>query len=159
MSDDLSNALIARREALRRRKMLPDPVRRQEATQATLDRFKGKTFSWREGRHCVRLAHAHLRQMGRRPPTLPRIRSLLAAKRALAERGWSGTGDMLDALLPQIPPAMMQLGDIATVEGEAGMDAVFICAGPRRLFGWREDEPGAVVLEVEFSEIAGAWRA
>src|SRR3546814_3483392 len=66
------SAFDERREALKRRGKLPEPVRRKEATQAALDKFKGLPFDWSEGRHCVRLAHFHLRQMGRKPPTLPR---------------------------------------------------------------------------------------
>src|SRR3546814_14475637 len=99
-----------RREALKQRGKLPEPVRRKESTQATLDKFKGQPFDWGEGRHCVRLAHFHLRQMGQKPPTLPRIRSALAAKKALKERGWASVSDMLDSILVRIPPAMMQLG-------------------------------------------------
>src|SRR3546814_2176596 len=114
------SAFDERREALKRRGKLPEPVRRKEATQAALDKFKGLPFDWSEGRHCVRLAHFHLRQMGRKPPTLPRIRSALAAKKALKERGWASVSDMLDSILVRIPPAMMQLGDVATVEGDQG---------------------------------------
>src|SRR3546814_18401415 len=68
------STLDERREALKQRGKLPEPVRRKEATQATLDKFKGQPFDWGAGRHCVRLAHFHLRQMGQKPPTLPRIR-------------------------------------------------------------------------------------
>jgi hypothetical protein len=152
------STLDERREALKQRGKLPEPVRRKEATQATLDKFKGQPFDWGEGRHCVRLAHFHLRQMGQKPPTLPRIRSALAAKKALRERGWASVSDMLDSILVRIPPAMMQLGDVATVEGDQGLDALFVCAGPNRLFGWREDEAGAVVLEVTFDQVKGSWR-
>src|SRR3546814_2814098 len=101
------SAFDERREALKRRGKLPEPVRRKEATQAALDKFKGLPFDWSEGRHCVRLAHFHLRQMGRKPPTLPRIRSALAAKKALKERGWASVSDMLDSILVRIPPAMI----------------------------------------------------
>src|SRR3546814_1528003 len=66
--------------------------------------------------------------MGQKPPTLPRIRSALAAKKALKERGWASVSDMLDSILVRIPPAMMQLGDVATVEGDQGLDALFVCA-------------------------------
>src|SRR3546814_3018233 len=97
--------------------------------------------------------------MGRKPPTLPRIRSALAAKKALKERGWASVSDMLDSILVRIAPALMQLGDVATVEGDQGLDALFVCAGPNRLFGWREDEEGAVVLEVTFDQVKGSWRA
>lgn len=152
------SALDERREALKRRGKLPEPVRRKEATQATLDKFKGQPFDWSEGRHCVRLAHFHLRQMGQKPPTLPRIRSALAAKRALKERGWASVSDMLDSILVRIPPAMMLTGDIVTVPGADGLDAIFICAGPRKFIGWREDVEECVILDVEMHQIAMAWR-
>lgn len=151
--------LEARRAALRRRRKLPEPVRRQEATQATVDKFTGKPFDWNAGVHCVKLAHYHLRQMGwRKLPKLPLVKSPLAAKKALKARGWDSITAMLDSLLERIPPAMMRLGDIATVEGDEGFDAVFINAGPRRLFGWREDQPVAVMLDVSLDEISAAWR-
>ena len=153
--------LEERREALRKRRKLPEGEKRRAATQATLDKFRGTPFDWAEGRHCVKLAHYHLRQMGMRSPnlpTLPRIKSALSAKKALKERGWDSVGDMFDAVLERIPPAKMKLGDVATVEGGNGLDAVFICAGPRRLFGWREDQPVAVVLEVPLDQVSGAWR-
>lgn len=153
------SALDDRREALKRRKKLPELDRRREATQATLDKFKNQAFNWGEGRHCVRLAHYHLRQLGRKPPTLPRIRSALAAKKALTERGWESVSDMLDCILVRIPPAMMLTGDIVTVPGEEGLDAIFICAGPRKFIGWREDIEGCVILDVEMGQISAAWRA
>jgi hypothetical protein len=158
IDEGISAPLVARRERLRRRKALPSPVQRQEATQKTLDEFRGTAFSWEGGQHCVKLAHFHLRKMRRRVPALPRIRSVLGAKRVLKARGWGTVSGMLDAFLPRIAPAEMQLGDLAALEGDGGLDAVFLCVGPRRLFGWREDEPEAVVLEVAFDEIAGAWR-
>ena len=46
-------------------------VRRQYATQATLDRFRGKAFSWSGGKTCLHLMHAHLRHCGMRVPPLP----------------------------------------------------------------------------------------
>lgn len=150
-----------RRAELKRRRKLPELDRRREATQATLDKFRGLPFDWQEGRHCVRMAHYHLRQMGWRSPklpTIPRVRSPLAAKKALKDKGFDSVTEWLDSILERIPPAMMLLGDIAVVEGVGGLDAVFVCAGPRRMFGWREDQPGAVVLEVGLDEVQGAWR-
>lgn len=138
--------------------MLPELATRQQATQATLDRFRGKTFDWSAGITCVHLARTHLRNMGHRPPGLPRFRSALAAKKAMKERGWASVSDMLDSMLPRIAPAQMLLGDLAVVEGDAGMDSIMVCAGPLRVFGWREDHPGLVVLGVTMDEISGAWR-
>lgn len=152
------SSLEQAREILRKRRRLPDGERRRQATQATLDRFRNTSFDWREGRHCMKLAHYHVRQMGERPAALPVIKSPLAAKKELKARKADSVSALLDTMFKRIPPAMMLLGDIATVEGDQGLDAVFICAGPRRLFGWREDQPVAVVLEVSLDEVQAAWR-
>jgi len=153
--------LEERRAALKRRGALPELDRRREATQATLDKFRDTAFDWAEGRHCVRMAAYHLRQMGWRSPklpTIPRVRSALAAKKELQAHGFDSVGQWLDSILVRVPPAAMRLGDLAIVEGAEGLDAIFVCAGPRRLFGWREDQPTAVVLEVKFDEVQGSWR-
>lgn len=135
-----------------------DLLRRQKGTEATLARYKGKVFDWSAGVTCVHLARNHLRQMGHKPPTLPRIRSALAAKREMKARGWETVEDMLDNLLPRIVPARMLLGDLAVARSEDGMGAIFVCAGPHKLLGWREDAPGLVVLDVSFDELEGSWR-
>lgn len=134
-------------------------LRRQQATQATLDKFKGKAVDWQRGIHCVRLAHFHLRQMGHRPPTLPRLRSALAAKREMQRRGWDDVAAMLDAIgLQRIPPAAMLLGDLAVGPADELFGAIGVCAGPLRLLGWHEDAPGLAVLDTDLSQLTGAWR-
>ena len=132
--------------------------RRRVATEKTLERYRGKVFDWSKGITCVHLARFHLRNMGHKPETLPRFRSALGAKKALKERGWSSVADMLDSMMPRIAPAQMVLGDLAIVPGDAGMDSIFICAGPLKVFGWREDRPELVVLDVGLDEFTGAWR-
>lgn len=132
--------------------------RRRVATEKTLQRFRGKVFDWSKGITCVHLARAHLRNMGHRPETLPRFRSALSAKKALKERGWSSVADMLDSMMPRIAPAQMLLGDLAIVPGDAGLDAIFVCAGPLKVFGWREDHPKMVLLDIDLNELTGAWR-
>lgn len=132
--------------------------RRRAATEKTLGRFRGKAFDWSKGIHCVRLAHQHLRNMGHAVPGLPRVRSPLGAKRALKANDWESVEGMLDSLLPRIAPAMMLLGDLGIVKGEGGLDAVMICAGPFKVFGWREDAGRLVVLDIGLDELDGAWR-
>src|SRR5690606_24837107 len=68
---------------------LPELERRRAAVEMTLARYRGKPFDWSRGITCVHLARAHLRNMGHKPPTVPRFRSALGAKRALKERGWN----------------------------------------------------------------------
>lgn len=132
--------------------------RRRVATEATLSRYRAKQFDWAKGVTCVHLARAQMRAMGHHPPSIPRFRSPLAATRALQQRGWESVTAMLDTLLPRIAPAHMLLGDLAAVPGEGGLDAIFVCAGPLKLFGWREDAPGLVVLDVDLRQITAAWR-
>lgn len=137
---------------------LPEGERRRVATEATLARYRGKEFDWGKGITCVHLARFHMRNMGHRPSAIPRFRSAHGAKGALKERGWTSVADMLDSMLPRIAPAHMLLGDLAIVPGAGGLDAVFICAGPRKVFGWREDAPELVVLDLSLDEVTGAWR-
>ena len=106
----------------------------------------------------MRLAHQHLKNMGRNPPTLPRVRSALGARRALKERGWESVEAMLDSMLERIAPAEMMLGDVAIVPGDGGLYAIFVCAGPLKVFGWREDAPALVLLDIGLDELTGAWR-
>jgi hypothetical protein len=54
-----------------------DLLRRKEATEATLARYRGKVFDWSKGITCVHLARCQMRKMGHKPPTLPRFRSML----------------------------------------------------------------------------------
>lgn len=137
--------------------LTPDLVRRQLATEKTLVRYRGKAFDWGKGITCVHLARTHLKNMGHKPPTIPRFRSIHGAKQAMKDRGWADVGDMLDSLLPRIAPAQMLLGDLAIVPGE-GMDAMLICGGPIRLFGWHGSEARPVFIGVDLGEITAAWR-
>ncbi len=136
-----------------------DLIRRQIATRKTLATYRAKTFDWMTGINCVALCRYHLRQMGHKLPTLPRIRSALAAKRALKERGWASVPAMLDSFLEPIAPAQMLLGDVAVVPGDAGMDSILICAGPHKLLGWHPETGAFVVYDGGIGEVTGAWRA
>lgn len=132
---------------------------RERATRATLEKYRGKTFDWRTGTTCVHMFRFHLRQLGYRPPTMPRLRSALIAKREMQRRGWGGVEDLVDAMgLQRIAPAQMMLGDIATGPADEFFGAIGICAGPLKLLGWREDAADLVVLDTDFTQLTGAWR-
>jgi hypothetical protein len=138
---------------------MPFMERRRLATLATVERYKGKAFSWSSGVTCVHLCRQHLRNMGHQPPSLPRFRRALAAKKALKERGWRDVAAMLDSFLPRIAPAQMLLGDIAILPGEAGLQGIVIdVGGPRRVFGWAEEYPDPKMIEPNRGAILGAWR-
>lgn len=139
---------------------MSDLLRRSRALEAAQRKFGRRAFSWRNAVSCVHLARSHLVKMGHRPPPLPRIRSLVGARRALVERGWSDVIEMLDAQpgLMRIAPAEMLPGDLAVLASEDAIGAIFLCAGPHKLMGWREDAPAMVVLDLSFDQITAAWR-
>ncbi len=134
----------------------PDMIRRQEAVRATMNKYRARPFNWKSKSTCLHMARFHLLRMGRKPPPLPQIGSLLTAKKALKERGWSNVADMLDAIgLERIAPASMLLGDLAMLESEDGMGAIVVSTGGKAI-GWHDDEASMVVMEPLI--IAAAWR-
>lgn len=140
---------------------MSDLLRRQAATQATLDHFRGKAWSWQDGRTCVHLARYHLRAMGHRPERIPpRITSALAARRAMDRRGWSNVVDLLDAQpgLMRIAPARAMMGDIAAARSEDGIGGILICAGPHKFMGWQQGAAGLVLIEADLNQLDGVWR-
>jgi hypothetical protein len=139
--------------------MKPELIRRKDATEATLARYRGKAFDWSKGITCVHLARCHMRKMGHTPPPMPRFRSAFAARQAMTERGWNTVSEMLDSILERIPPSRMLLGDLAVAPSdEGGMGSIMVCAGPHKLMGWREDAPELVMLDVTLDQLEGAWR-
>lgn len=134
----------------------PDMIRRQEAVEATMAKYRARKFDWKSKATCLHLARFHLLRMGRKPPPLPQVGSLLSAKKALKERGWLDVGDMLDGIgLERIAPAAMLLGDLAMLESEDGMGSIVVSAGGKVL-GWHDDDAGMVVMEP--LQITAAWR-
>jgi hypothetical protein len=134
-------------------------IRRQQAAQAAVDRFKGQP--WELGKNdCVRMAAFVLRKMGHRPQ-LGKAGSyktgagaLLALKRA----GYDTLADALDGLgLERIAPAAARVADIVMIPGEAPLDgALTVAVGNGRVLGFHEDAEGAEILQpVDF---LGAWR-
>lgn len=136
--------------------MKPDMIRRQQAVQATMDKYRARAFDWKGKATCLHMARFHLVRMGRKPPALPQVGSLLAARRALAERGWANVGEMLDGIgLERIAPAAMRLGDLAMIEDDSGLGGIVISAGGK-VIGWHEDAAGMVVMDLLQAD--AAWR-
>jgi hypothetical protein len=135
---------------------------RQAATERTLDRFRDKPFSW-QGANCIRLARTQAAGMGHRLPPVPRFRSLLGAKRALAARGVDSVSALLDLHFPRLPgPAYAWLGDLVVgpADPEHGLEAVGIADGQGNVWGWSEQnghEKMVAILGVN-ADLTGAWR-
>lgn len=139
---------------------VPELLRRQRATNATLAKYRARAFDWRNRATCVHLARFQMRQMGHRPPPIPDIRSPIGARRALKATGHDDLAALLDSLLPRIAPAAMLLGDLALVPGdpedEGGFDSI-VMSGGDKLFGWHPDDPSGIKPLI-VSTITGAWR-
>lgn len=134
-------------------------IRRQQAAQAAVDRFKGQ--SWELGKNdCVRLAAFVLRRMGHRPQLgkAGSYTTSTGALRALKRAGYDTLGSALDGLgLERVAPAAARVADIVMIPGEAPLDgALTIAVGNGRVLGFHEDIGTADILQpVEF---LAAWR-
>lgn len=137
-------------------------IRRRDGTQKTLDEWRGRRFDWdsRASGTCAHLLAAHMRNMGHNPPEVPAFDSIRGAVKALKSLGWGNLEQMLDDLLPRRQSiAFMRLGDVALGPGDGPLDAVFICAGPLKVFGWHETRDDLVIMDVALNNIIGAWAA
>lgn len=136
--------------------------RRRLATEKTLARFRNKPFDWTKSATCIHLARFHAINMGHKPPTIPRFRSALGARKALRGTGHQSLESLLDGLFERIAPAFMMLGDLALVPGDNGetaMGALLIHSGGPKMLGWHDADAdclrGIGGLE---PHIFGAWR-
>ena len=125
---------------------------RRVATEATLAKYRQRPLDYVRA-DCVRMVRYHLLQLGHRPPSMPRYRSPIGARRAYLQAG--GLVAAFDAILPRIPHARMMLGDIAVLGGDEDMDAAVICVG-HKVFGWHEDSD--VPENLVPLQIKAAWR-
>lgn len=135
---------------------------RQAATEKTLERFRGKPFSW-TGANCVRLARTQAANMGHRLPPVPRIRSLLSAKRALAARGADSVTELLDQHFTRLPgPAFAWLGDLVVGPADPahGLEAIGIADGQGNVWGWSEQNGHAELVPILLAnaQLTAAWR-
>jgi len=138
--------------------MTAEMERRRVATQKTIDRFRGKPFAWDKSATCAHLLRYHLRNMGHKALTVPQFRTPLGATKALNAMGFTSMADVLDSLAKRLPGAAYTvLGDVVVKDGD-GLDAVMICAGPRRFYGWIEGEEKPVFAEIDPDYLVGCWR-
>jgi hypothetical protein len=136
-----------------------DLVSRQAAVTATMAKFAKVQWGWERNATCAHMARFHLERCGRRTEALPRMRSALTARRVLNQRGWADVAGWIDSMgLERIAPAMMLPGDIASLPTEDGLGSIVIACGHHKVIGWREDQPGLVVVDVPLSALEKAWR-
>lgn len=133
-------------------------VRRRDAAQATLDRFKDRPLKL--GRDdCVRMIAFHLRKLGysvKLPPS-GAYGTIRGALKELKARGFDNLGAAIDALgLERIAPASAIVGDILMLPSADGLGALHIALGNGRTVAYHEDLIGAGVLQP--LEFIAAWR-
>ena len=140
-----------------------DLAERATRTEAVLMRYRDRPFAW-SGANCIRLARAQASALGHDVPPVPRFRSSLGAKKALARRGAASVTELLDQFLPRLQaPAFMLLGDLCVLRGDpagndAGLEAVCVADGHGNLFGWHDDKPeGLAAIKFAQADITAAY--
>jgi hypothetical protein len=136
----------------------PPLVRRTEITQATLDRFIGKSFAYGRA-DCVQMAAFHLKAMGHTVLLSKggQYRSALGAGKAIRRAGYASLAEALDAMgLERIPPAAALPGDIIAIPTAAKLECLMIVLGNGRALGWVDEVPEASVLQPVMYETG--WR-
>lgn len=130
---------------------------RQSVMRQTMLRFRRRPFKYGSG-DCIAMLGFHLVKAGVPVPVLPQYRSLVGAVRALKRRGFDTVEQLVGSLgLDPIAPAMMRLGDVATIGGHDGLSSAVIAEG-QMVFGYHEDalaDGATMIVPYEFSS---AWR-
>ena len=135
-------------------------VLRQQAAQATVDRFQGKPLQLGKN-DCARMAVFCLRQLGVKFSLLKigPYKTEIGAAKVLKDLGFASITEAVDALgLPRIAPAMCLPGDIMTLKAAGSDDvALAVAVGNGRALGfWEGAGVCAVFQPVEYDT---AWRS
>ena len=136
----------------------PAMIRRRDAAQATLDKYRDKPFAMGQ-RDCVRMAAHHLRLLGWKIklPAAGSYRSARSALEALKARGHADLPAALDAMgLERKAPAGVIVGDIVWCPADDAFGALGIALGNGRICGFHEHCVGVEVLQ-PFDAPAIAW--
>lgn len=130
-------------------------IERVQATQRTVDVFKGKTFV--DGKSdCIQLVVVtHARHMGRRIK-VPRYGDAKSAAEALRTLGFTTLGEAMDHYFTRIEPVRAMAGDILEMPGANGFSALAVCVGNGRVLGFHESIPHCDVLQPVL--VSAAWR-
>lgn len=136
----------------------PDLVRRRQAVEATMAKYRGKGFDWGKGVTCVHALRFHLKRLGKKVPRVPKLAGPEDARAELRKHGWSSVAAMLDGIgLERIAPAAMRLGDVAVFDGTEALAGVVISVGGK-VIGWHEDYAEMQVMDLVSLADGIAWR-
>lgn len=131
-------------------------LRRQEATQATVDAYQRQPLELGK-RDCARMTASHLKRLGHAVSLAKAggYSTPIGAARALRKIGCRDLGEALDQLgLVRIPPARAVMGDVFGLRAKDGGLALHIALDHNTSFGPIEGEfsPGRV------HEVEACWR-
>lgn len=134
-------------------------IRRTEAVEATIARFKDKPLQYGND-DCIRMISFCLRKLGVRTPLLKAgsYSSAAGAARAMKRMGVKNLIEGVDLLgLPRIPPALALPADVMALEGPAG-PALVVALGNGRVLGFYEGADNACVV-LQPHQYLAAWRS
>lgn len=136
-------------------------IRRQQAAQATIDRFLGRPLVY--GRDdCVRMSAFCLRRQGVKTSLLKAgtYRSEIGAARALKTLGFASLSEAVDGLgLPRIAPAMCLPGDLMALPSpETDQIGLAVAVGNGRVLAFWEGA-GGICTVIQPVVFAHAWRS
>jgi hypothetical protein len=129
-------------------------IKRQRATQKTVDACKGKAFvEWQND--CVKLVERHARNMGK-PIKIPKYHDAKSAADALRSLGVKSLAEALDKRFTRIDPHQVLMADIVELPGANGFSGLTVAVGNGRVLGFHEDIATCDILQPLI--ISGAWR-
>lgn len=131
---------------------------RAVATQATEQRFRDKPFDWSKSATCIHLMRYHAAQMGHKLPVVPRFRTALGARKALAKEGFESLPDLMDHYFARIPPSFTRVGDMIAVEGTDSFHSMMVRGGTTMFLGWHPQADVCTIVDTDLSFAVGAWR-
>lgn len=132
-------------------------LRRKAALDATLEKYRARTFDWETGATCIHMFRFLAKRMGHKIEAVPKLDGPIAAKRELKKRGWDSVEEMLDALLTPIPVASMLPADVSVVPDDSGLGGIVISLGSTAL-GYAEGFDGMVMFTEPGRVLEKAWR-
>lgn len=124
--------------------MTTEIERRVAFTNATKEKYIDRPFKWGSV-DCMKMLRFHLMKAGHKVPKVKPYRSAQSAKASLRELGFDDVTSLIAEHLPEIAPASAFVGDIATMQGDAGFDGVVINCGVKWM-GFHEDADGLVMI-------------
>jgi hypothetical protein len=137
---------------------------RQQAAQATLDHFQGKSFSFADGNDCAKMALFCLRKLGVRIPIAKAgsYKTVASARAALKRLGVNSLPELMDKYFERIPPASALPADLIELPGRgASLGALSVFLGFDVALVFHEDTNTAVAGRITYepgAEPLGAWR-